>query len=56
MIKGDYVRWESGDIMPVYGVILSVVEDTARVEFRNQDNEYKVITKSLTELTKIGSK
>lgn len=57
MGKGDMVRWDSGGLLPTYGVILSITEEVARVEFRdNQTSEYKVISKNISELVKIGSK
>jgi len=56
IIKGDFVRWDSGELLPTYGVVLSIVDNRAKVEYRNYEGEYKVIEKELDTLTKIGSK
>lgn len=51
------VRWDDGELLPTYGVILSISDNTATVEFKNiTTTEYQVIKKQLVELTKIGSK
>jgi len=57
MVKGDMVRWDGEGVLPTYGVILSITNEVARVEYSDINaQEYKVIPKNISELTKIGSK